>query len=127
MKLGDQPALDTGDVQQLYSSVFLEFAKNQHVNLFDRPDYHLRPQRSAESRSSGLFEVLGVMVAHSIAQTGVGFPYISPVCYWYLIGGEECSLPYLSVEDVGTDVATVVTKVYYWYISIVVALLNITL
>ncbi len=50
-------------------------------------------------------------MAHSIAQSGVGFPYLSPVCYWYIADGEQRSLEYLSTEDVGGQVAAVVSKV----------------
>ena len=42
------------------------------------------PVCTAESRSCGLFKVLGSMVDHSIAQEWVGFPYLSPTCYWYM-------------------------------------------
>ena len=47
------------------------------------------------------------MVAHSICQDGIGFPFLSPTCYWYLVGGEE-----KAVEFVTTDSAAVVTKVW---------------
>ena len=115
IQLDGQPALDTGGVRNaLYSMVFEHFAFNEHVRLFDGCDQHLRPMCSAESRSSGLWKVLGKMVAHSIAQNGIGFPYFSPTMYWYMADGEERSLQYLCLEDVGADVATVVNKVYYF-------------
>ena len=93
VQLDDQPALDTGGVRaQLYSSVYEGFITNQHVKLFDGPNCYKRPRCTAEARSSGLFKVLGTMVAHSIAQVGIGFPYFSPLCYWYIVDGEERSL-----------------------------------
>ena len=51
------------------------------------------------------------MVAHSIGQDGVGFPYLSPTCYWYMVGGEEKALEYISLLDVGADVATIISQV----------------
>ena len=33
-------------------------------------------------------EVLGNMVAHSMIQGGLGFPYLSPVVYWYVATGD---------------------------------------
>lgn len=107
-----QPALDTGGVRaQLYSTVFQQFAQNKQLSLFDGPDYHLRPMCTAQARSSGLFRVLGTMVAHSIVQNGVGFPYLSPVCYWYIADGEERSLQHLSTVDISLDAAHVVDMV----------------
>ena len=110
--LGSQPPVDTGGVcRQLYSTVFAEFAENKHIRLFDGPVNHRRPVCTAEARASGLFKVLGMMVAHSICQDGIGFPYFSPTCYWYMVGGEEKALHFASVEDVGGDVAAIVSQV----------------
>lgn len=108
----NQPALDTGGVRRMvYSSVYTDFITNKCVKLFDGPSHSCRPRSTAESRSSGLFKVLGAMVAHSICQDGIGFPYLSPTSYWYLIGGDERAMEFASVEDVGADVASVVCKV----------------
>lgn len=112
IQLDDQPALDTGGVRsQVYSSVYEEFARNCHVKLFDGPECFLRPCCTAEARSSGLFKVLGTLVAHSLVQEGIGFPYLSPSCYWYIVGGEERALQQISSADVGTNVASLLTKV----------------
>ena len=56
---------------------------------FDRPSHCCRPVCTAEARHCDLFKVLGLMVTHSIAQDGMGFPYFSLNCYWYMMGGEE--------------------------------------
>ena len=78
----NQPAVDTGGVRrQVYSLVYDEFLLNKHLTLFDGPSQSCRPVCTAESRSSGLFKVLGKMVGHSIVQEGIGFLYFSPVCY----------------------------------------------
>ena len=50
---------------------------------------------------SGLMTVVGKMIAHSIVQCGVGFPFLSPVCYWYLITGDVSeAISYGNIEDV---------------------------
>ena len=114
--LGSQPPVDTGGVRrQLYSSVFAEFADNKHIQLFDGPVNHRRLVCTAEARASGLFKVLGIMVAHSICQDGIGFSYFSPVCYWYMVG-EEKALQFASVQDVGGDVAASWVSVTSYYI-----------
>ena len=51
------------------------------------------------------------MIAHSIAQDGVGFPNFSLCCYWYIVGGEDRALEFVTTDDVGADVAAVVSKV----------------
>lgn len=69
--LDNQPAIDTGGIRrQVYTQVFQEFADNKHMRMFEGPLHHLRPVFSAEARPSGLFTVLGTMIAYSIAKMG---------------------------------------------------------
>ena len=105
--LSDQPPVDAGGVRrQVYTTVYSEFAKNEHVVLFHGPENYLRPALSVEARSSGLLKLLGKMIAHSICQDGIGFPYLSPFCYWYLVGGEEKALEYgVAPEDLPDSAA----------------------
>lgn len=112
--LHNQPALDTGGVRrQVYTSVYSDFLSNKYTQLFDGPPHRCRPLCTSESRSSGLFKVMGTMVAHSIAQDGIGFLHFSPVCYWYIVGGEERGIEFVSEDDLGGDVAEFVSKVCY--------------
>ena len=54
------PAIDQGGMRrEIFTDVFLTFAENQHVRLFDGVLTCLRPLYSAEAQSSGLFKVLG--------------------------------------------------------------------
>ena len=95
VSLKGQHAIDTGGVRrQVYTQVFQDFADNKVVELFEGSDNHLRPVVSAVSRSSGLLHILGKMIAHSICQEGIGFPYLTPTCYWYIIGGEDVCKTY---------------------------------
>ena len=90
VQLDNQPALDTGGVRrQMYTTVFRNFANDLTVCLFDGPPNNLRPICTPMARSSGLLKILGSMIAHSICQDGVGFPYLSLTCFWYIVGGEE--------------------------------------
>ena len=56
------------------------------------------------------------MIAHSICQDGCGFPYLSPTCYSYLIGGEDRALELVSLEDLPADSASVVSLVCENYV-----------
>ena len=110
--LGGQPAVDTGGVRRhLYTILFDAFSNNKFVRLFDGPAHHLRPVCSAEARSTGLLKVLGGMVGHSICQDGVGFPHLSPTCFWYVVGGEEKALQYACTEDLPADAVFVLSQV----------------
>ena len=118
IRLHNQPAIDTGGVRcQVYTVILKQFSENLHFHLFDGPVNHLRPHYSAANRSSGLFKVLGCIVGHSIMQDGIGFPHFSPLCYWYIVGGEEVALQYLTPDDVGSDCCELISKVRFDYIN----------
>lgn len=112
VSLNGVPSIDTGGVRrQIYTTAFSEFAQNTHIHLFDGPPNHARPFYSAESRGSGIFKALGLMIGHSILQDGVGFNHFSPLSYWYLACGEEKALQYSCLDDIGQDTAEVISKV----------------
>lgn len=119
IQLQNQPAIDTGDVRcQNYTTVLQLFADNQHLHLFDGHINHLQPHYSAANRSSGLSKILGCIVGYSIQQDGIGFPHFSPLYYWYIIGGEELALLYLTVNDVGSGYRELISKVRIDYSNI---------
>ena len=90
-------AVDTGGIRrQAYSTVFYKFAENRYIHIFDGDNTsRLRPATSAIARSSGLLVLLGKMISHAIYQDGIGFPYLSPACYYYLIGSEDMAIPHI--------------------------------
>ena len=54
---------------------------------------------------NGVFEVLGKMVAHSMIQGGPGFPYLSPVVYWYVATGDlQQGIARASVLDISDGI-----------------------
>ena len=109
----DQPPLDTGGVRcQIYTQTLKEFAGNKYVRLFECQPNRLRPFYSAEARSSGMFRVLGMMVGHSIQQDGIGFPYLSPLCFDYIALGEEHALQHYSLNDVNDFGKDFIVKVH---------------
>ena len=119
VNLDGHSTIDTGGVRrQVYTLAYEAFATNQFIRLFDGPEHHLRPAYSAEARSSGLLKILGGMISHSICQEGVGFPYLSPTCFWYIVGGEEKAIQFASVEDLPADSRFVISEVCFSVVSI---------
>ena len=112
--LDGQPAIDTGGVRrQVYTTAFNAFANNERIRLFEGPINQLRPVCTAEARSSGLLKLLGSMIAHSICQDGVGFPFFSRTCYWYIVGGEDKALQFACIEDLPADSAFLLSQVHF--------------
>lgn len=108
--------IDTGGVRrQVYTQVYADFAQNKYIRLFDGGDNRLRPALSAVARSSGMLKILGKMLSHSIFQDGIGFPYLSPACYWYLIGNEDMAIEHISLDDLPADAATLITGISQYH------------
>ena len=122
-----QPVVDAGGVlRQFYTDVFHHFANNTRVNLFAGSDSFLRPYYSAGAYFSGLFRHLGRMISHSLVQCAVGFPYLSPYCFWYIVSGEDEAMQHVTLADVGADVSSAVEKVRLLYdLFILFASLNL--
>ena len=82
-------AIDTGGVlRQVYTKVFSAIADGQNgLTLFREPRREV-PVFSNEHVLTGIFEVLGKVIAHSLIQGGPGFPYLSPVIYSYISTGD---------------------------------------
>ncbi|KAK2564475.1 G2/M phase-specific E3 ubiquitin-protein ligase [Acropora cervicornis] len=61
----------------------------------------LMPSYNSSVVYTGMMKIMGKIIAHSIVQCGVGFPYLSLVCYWYLITGDVSkAISYGNTEDV---------------------------
>ena len=102
-----EPAIDTGGVlRQAYEDAFLALAKGDTgLRMFQGPFEHLVPIYRSDNVLNGVFEVLGKMVAHSMNQGGPGFPYLSPVIYWYIATGDlQQGIARASVIDISDGV-----------------------
>ena len=60
---------------------------------------------------SGLLKNVGKAVAHSLIMNHVGFPYLSPPLFYYLIGQEDVAITMLRESDVSGRADYVVAKV----------------
>ena len=101
----EQPAVDIGGPKrEFFTRVFEEIVGSNGGSvptLFEGQEGRLMPVYSSSILYSGIMTAVGKMIAHSIAQCGVGFPYLSPVCYWYLVTGDvQKAIGYANVTDI---------------------------
>ena len=85
-----EPAIDTGGVLcQAYEDAFLALTKGDAgIQMFQGPPERLVPIYRSDNLLTGVFEVLGKIVAHSLIQSGPGFPFLAPSIYWYVATGD---------------------------------------
>lgn len=99
-----QPAIDSGGPRwEFFTKLFHEISTSNGSTvpvLFEGPEGRLMPVYSAIIVYSGIMKSVGKIIAHSIAQCGVGFPMLSPVCYWYLITEDVSKAGYANSSDV---------------------------
>ena len=111
----DQVALDTGGVlRQFYSDVFVALSQNgDHLKLFEGEAKRRLPLFRSEHVVSGIFEIVGKMIAHSLVQGGPGFPYLAPVVYSYISTGDlQAALLHVSAVDVcDPTLSTIIERV----------------
>jgi len=112
----NQPAVNVGGPKrEFYTRLFNEIAKADgglNLVLFEGPDGPLMPKYSATIVYSGILTVVGKMIAHSIVQCGIGFPFLSPAAYWYIVtGGIAKAVGYCNLSDVrDIEVAHLIKK-----------------
>lgn len=113
----NQPAVDVGGPKrEFYTRLFDNIAKADgglNLVLFEGPDGRLMPKYSATIVYSGILTVVGKMIAHSIVQCGIGFPFLSPAAYWYIVSGDIArAVGYCNISDVrDIEVAQLIQKV----------------
>lgn len=72
---------------------------------------------------------VGKMISHTIAQCGVGFPYLAPCAYWYIVTDDiSKAVGYATIEDVrDIQVVEAITKVIVIIIEFFHSKVNVTL
>ena len=119
----DLRAVDTGGLRRhVYSDVIRCFATNKPFPMFDGSFQHLRPSCTAEACSSGLLRILATIISHAICQDGIGFPFLSPTCYWYMVRGSNKALEFASAQDLPADSASVLSQVIVFGFCIIPAI-----
>ena len=78
-----------GVLRQAFTNVFHEIASGEsYLRLFTGHSQRLTPIYSSEHVLTGVFEVLGKLITHSLVQGGPGFPFLAPAIYWYVATGD---------------------------------------
>ena len=117
ISLNGQLAIDTGGVmRQVFTDVFSQLSENKGgLTLFKGQAKNLVPVFSNLHVLTGIYEILGKMIAHSIIQNGPGFPCLAPVIYWYIASGDlqtaVLKASSLEVGDEHQPLATYIRKV----------------
>ena len=102
-------AIDSGGVLRQVK-VFSAVADGRNrLTLFKGEPRRKVPIFSNEHVLTGIFEVLGKVIAHSLIQGGPGFPYLTPVIYSYTSTGDLQTASFkVSVLDIKIQTLSVI-------------------
>ena len=110
IELVGRPAVDLGGVRRQFFTTFLrempialdlvEF--NGHIGF---------PSLHTEALVGGHYARLGRVIVHSVLQEGPGFPYFPKSIFYYLVGGIDLAVTYLSVDELPLAVESLVKEV----------------
>ncbi len=99
-----QSAIDTGGVlRQFFTDVFTQIMEGggDLPPLFEGYVYRKLPVHNAGTVLSGVLELVGKIIAHSIIQAGIGPCCLSPPVYRFLATGDlNEAITLLSIDDV---------------------------
>ena len=109
--LGQQPAIDAGGVRRTFFSAVYEKVIMGYLDMFEGPHNRLRPTFKISVLNSGILKIFGKMIAHTLLMDGVGFPYLSPSCYYYMAGKWNIAVTFISDEDVSSRVRHILKQV----------------
>ena len=79
--------------------------------MFEGPSKRLQPTFKISVLNSGILKIFGQMIAHTLLMDGIGFPYLSPPCYYYMTGKWNTAIAFITDEDVSSRVRHVLKQV----------------
>ncbi len=88
--------MDSGGVlRQFYSDLFEGLVDGKLMVIFEGEANRKVPSYRPNAVMSGLLEMVGKMISHSIAQGGPGFPFLALPCHYYLVTADiMCAMAY---------------------------------
>ena len=116
-----QPAIDSGGVlRHFYSDLFEGLVQGKLLLLFEGEEAHKVPSYQPQAVMTGMFEMVGKMIAHSLVQGGPGFPCLALLCFYYLVTGDVmCAFAYCDVWDIPDPSSrNIVLQVYAQYVFV---------
>ena len=99
--------MDSGGVlRQFYSDLFEGVVDGKLMVILEGEANRKVPSYRPNAVMSGLLEMVGKMISHSIAQGGPGFPFLALPCYYYPATADiMCAMAYSDAWDI-PDTAT---------------------
>jgi len=102
----NQPAIDTGGVlRQFYTDCFAQMVDGGNLPaIFEGNDNCKVPVSNSAIMLSGIMELTGKLIAHSIVQANIGIGYLAPCVYEYLVTGDlSAATELVSIDDSFND------------------------
>ena len=97
----DQPAIDGGGLlRQFFTDLYSCLTQGKPVPLFLGEFGRMCPTHSPQVVFSGLIDIVGKVIAHSLVQGGPGFPFLSLPCYYLATGEVINSMAYCDPWDI---------------------------
>ena len=109
-----QQAIDIGGICQTFFSAVYKKIVSGYLDIFEGPCTRLRPTFKLSILNSGLLKILGQMIGHTLMMDGMGFPYLSPPCYYYMAGKWNTAITLITDEDVSSRVHHVLKQVDFY-------------
>ena len=75
------------------------------MRLFEGPKNRLRP--CFRQSSISILQLIGKMVGHTIVMDSIGFPFLSPACYYYMAGFVDKAISATTIDDAGGRIESV--------------------
>ena len=86
-----------------------------YLDIFEGPCTRLRPSFKLSVLNSGILKIFGQMINHTLIMDGMGFPYLSPPCYYYMAGEYNTAVTLTTNEDLRSRVHHVLQQVLASY------------
>ena len=102
--LQEQDAVDDGGVHQQFYLTIYEGVANGQQQILEGPSTRVRPVVKPSN-------IVGKARAHSLVMNNMGFSYLSPPIYHYLVGSEDEAITCLIDLDVSGQAFHIISKV----------------
>eukprot|EP00112_Aurelia_sp_Birch-Aquarium-sp1_P007139 Seg1779.3 transcript_id=Seg1779.3/GoldUCD/mRNA.D3Y31 product="G2/M phase-specific E3 ubiquitin-protein ligase" protein_id=Seg1779.3/GoldUCD/D3Y31 len=110
---GIEQGIDAGGPRREFFQLLANKLASTEVGLFEGISNSLLPVMSSSSLRLGHFKIVGKVIAHSIANGGIGFQLLAEPVYTYLtVGSAEDCLPSCSIDLVpDTDARELIEEI----------------